>query len=161
MKTTNKRRPLLGIPKDEIDALPPELRQVFTTLNERLKTLSELHESTAGLRGPVGIATQTRKDPRGVVEVGLTLEGNRAGNAADPIDDQDLVTLGYLKRQLACANLNKILETCAETDDLLDDDPPPSPCAVLQLSNKQSVSTGMSTVYCVSALTPFVYVTGI
>jgi hypothetical protein len=161
MKTTNKRRPLLEIPKDEIDALPPELRQVFTTLNERLKTLSELHESTAGLRGPVGIATQTRKDLRGVVEVGLTLEGNRAGNAADPIDDQDLVTLGYLKRQLKCDNLNKILETCAETDDLLDENETPSACAVLELSNKRSVATGMTAVYCVLALDPFVYVAGI
>jgi hypothetical protein len=161
MRTTNKRRPLLEIPKDEIDALPPELHSVFTTLNERLKTLSELHESTAGLRGPVGIARQSKKDPRGVVMPGLLLEGNRAGDAADPIDDQDLVTLGYLKRQLKCDKLTAILEDCEDTDNVIDEDAAPSACAVLELSNKKSVSTGMATVYCCLVLDPFVYVAGI
>lgn len=159
MKTTNKRRPYLEIPKDEIDALPPELRSIFTTLNERLKAITELHESTAGLRGPVGIAKQTKKDNRGVVEAGLQLEGNRAANAADPIDDQDLVTLGYLKRQLACSNLSRILETCAEEEDLLDDDEL-SACEPLEFSGSKATDTGLTNIHATQALNEFIYVMG-
>jgi hypothetical protein len=122
MKTTNKRRPYLEIPDDEINALPPEMQRVFQTLNARFRTLGELHEATAGLRGPVGIAKQSKKDQRGIDMPGLTLEGNRAANAADPIDGQDLVTLAYLKKQLSCDNLTRILEECNDFAELLDNE---------------------------------------
>ncbi|MGA9769183.1 MAG: hypothetical protein WBV94_09090 [Blastocatellia bacterium] len=160
MKTTNKRRPYLEIPRDEIDALPPELRSIFTTLNERLKVLSELHESTAGLRGPVGIAKQAGKDLRGVDMPGLTLEGNRAANAADPIDEQDLVTLGYLKRLLTCKNITRILEGCDDEGIFDDELESESACSPIGISNKKATNTGLTNIHAVQVLNEFIYVLG-
>jgi hypothetical protein len=96
-KSANRREYSLEIPDDVLAELNPRLA---AALNHRMKVMEEALAATAGLRGPVNVAKQKKRDRRGIDLPGMRLESNRAADAADAIDDQDLVTLAQLKRML-------------------------------------------------------------
>ena len=101
--------------------IPPEYRELAETIQHRLKVLDELIESAAGFRGTVKIATQKQTDERGVAEPGLHLEGGRIADAADPIDNGDLVTKSALLKFLNCERLTSILSDCWEFPEAIED----------------------------------------
>lgn len=110
----NKRRPGLELPADLVRGVPPEYRALAETIQHRLKVIDELIEAAAGFRGTVKIAAQKGRDDRSLLEPGLHLEGGRIADAADPIDNQDLVTKGALLKFLNCERLSSILSDCWE-----------------------------------------------
>lgn len=69
-------------------------------LHRILSALGNAHAAQAGHKGTVAIKAQTAKDERGRVVPGMTFSGNRAADAADAIDDSDLVTLRQARRLL-------------------------------------------------------------
>lgn len=119
---SNVRRPGLELPRDLTAGLPAEF---VTALNDRLRKLGEHHELNVGLRGTVEIAAQKTVDEQNNTIPGLAMRMNRIGDTADPIYDQDVVTYAFLKRQLACKNLARILSDCQDHADIIDDEVEP------------------------------------
>jgi hypothetical protein len=103
-----------------VRGVPPAYRELADTIQHRLKVLDELIESAAGFRGTVKIATQKKSDERGVLDPGLHLENGRIADAADPIDNQDLVTKSTLLKFLNCERLSLILSDCWEFSEAID-----------------------------------------
>src|SRR5690349_19894640 len=69
--------------------------------NAFLMSASRRLDAHAGHSGSVGVAKQTKTDARGVVKPALLLDGDRAGgNAAPPVDNGDLITLDFFRRNL-------------------------------------------------------------
>jgi len=118
----NQRQNSLEIAPEIIAALPSGLRELGEALNHRLRTIAELQEAGAGLRGTVEIVSQKKTDERGATLPGIDLRTNRAAALADPVDDQDLATLGYLLRYLDCRRIVDILDECADFPDAVDDE---------------------------------------
>lgn len=116
---SNRRQPSLTIPQELLKGLDPQLAQA---LNDRFKQVEDLHSSTAGLRGPVQIAKQKKVDTQKKILAGLNLQGGAIGGVADPRYGDEVVTKSYLERRIQCSELVRILENCAEHEELLDDE---------------------------------------
>lgn len=159
---SNKRRYDFTLKPDQLTGVPGELADA---LNDRMKRISEALESASGLRGPVRVAKQKKKENnpgREHVDVaGLNLEENRGANCADPIDDLDIVNLRTLKRFLECKNLIKILDKCQDTEDLiegLDDDQDTGNCQTFRLQQRIGFDMNVANAYGVKVLGRYAFV---
>lgn len=103
-----------------VDTLKPDdpYHELFTTIANRLETISNHFQAQAGTAGPVGIAKQRGKDKNKNTEPAIILEGDRVTGVADPINDTDAVPYGFLKKLLRCENLRRILALCTDINEI-------------------------------------------
>ncbi len=123
---SNRRRHDLEIKPDQLGDINPEFA---SAVNERLKRISEALEASSGLRGTVRIAKQKKfsniAGRETISDLGIHLEDNRAGMAADPIDPQDLVNLRSLQKMID----EHDPDSTDDVTDLIDDEDDGTPSA--------------------------------
>ncbi len=169
---SNLRRLNLTIKPDQAAGLPDEF---ISALNARLRNIEEWAEERSGLRGTVEFSAQKSRTPSPgkpkQKDLAISLKNGRIGNMDDPENALDGVNLQYLKKQLECTNLIKILSNCQEFEDVAGSSAPGADgsdgadgsvsCGQVSLSDRRFVSTGMTNVFTVEALNEFVYAFGV
>lgn len=112
----NLRRGPGSLSGTEIEALNKLHPGLGTAINSRLGFLANRGDALSGQRGTVRLAPQEKQDQRGVKEPALALSKDRLSGLADPIDDEDAVSLGYLRRLFNCDWFEDLFDDCIDVE---------------------------------------------